>query len=538
MTIADRRVPPPEKCVLRYVLDRRAQECPDKVFIRLDDGTDWTYANFRQLVIETAAALRAHGVEQYDLVIAWLPNGLDAIRLWFAINYLGAVFVPINTAYRGQILEHAINKAGASLMIAHGQFVDRLDGLALTDLTDVILLGATDPAAKVGELRFHNAETLRVEGAAPPPLEKDIMPWDTQKIIYTSGTTGPSKGVLCSYAHLTANCEVFEDLGPDDRLLIGLPLFHVGGTISAYRALLRSGSMAIIPSFNAKNFWEVVREHGVTMLTLLGAMTAFLMKEPPGPDDRNHPLRKAVTVPLTDEALAFGHRFGVDIYTVFNMTETSWPIFSDKNPLIRNTCGKVRDGVEARIVDVHDREVAIGEVGELMLRTDAPWAMNHGYFRDPQATADAWRNGWFHTGDAFRRDVEGNYFFVDRIKDSIRRRGENISTYEVEAEILSHPAVREVAVIGVPSEFGEDDVLAVVAPVANASIDPAGLLEYLRPRMAYFMIPRYIRILPELPKTQTHKVEKHVLRAGGITADTWDREAAGIVVRREKITPA
>ncbi|MGE4306291.1 MAG: AMP-binding protein, partial [Novosphingobium sp.] len=208
MTIADSRVPQPEECVSRYVLDRRAEEHPHKVFIRLDDGTDWTYAQFRELVIETAAALRSHGVKQYDFVIVWLPNGLDAIRLWFAINYLGAVFVPINTAYKGKILEHAINKAGASLMVAHPQFVERLEGLSLSDLNDVITVHSSETAEPVVGLRFHDADTLRVECAAPPPHEADIMPRDTQKIIYTSGTTGPSKVVLCSYAHLTANCEV------------------------------------------------------------------------------------------------------------------------------------------------------------------------------------------------------------------------------------------------------------------------------------------------------------------------------------------
>ena len=162
--------------------------------------------------------------------------------------------------------------------------------------------------------------------------------------------------------------------------------------------------------------------------------------------------------------------------------------------------------------------------------------MNHGYHNNPEATARAWRNGWFHTGDAFRRDAEGNFFFVDRLKDAIRRRGENISSFEVEAEVGTYPAVREAAVVGVPSEFGEDDVLAVVAPVAGRSIDPAELVRYLMPRMAHFMVPRYVRVLPELPKTPTQKVQKNILRAEGVTADTWDREAAGIHVRREKLS--
>jgi crotonobetaine/carnitine-CoA ligase len=260
------------------------------------------------------------------------------------------------------------------------------------------------------------------------------------------------------------------------------------------------------------------------------------MKQPPGPRDRDHPLRMAVMVPLPDDALAFGERFGIDVYTTFNMTEISCPIYSQRNPPIRGTCGVTRDGVQCRVVDENDCELPHGEVGELVVRTDVPWAMNAGYHKNAPATAKAWRNGWFHTGDAFRRDAAGNFFFVDRIKDAIRRRGENISSFEVESEIGAHPAVREAAVVAVPSEFSEDDVLAVVAPVPGERIDPVALIEFLRPRMAHFMIPRYIRVVDELPKTPTQKVQKNLLRDQGLTRDTWDREAAGIVLKRERLS--
>jgi crotonobetaine/carnitine-CoA ligase len=264
-------------------------------------------------------------------------------------------------------------------------------------------------------------------------------------------------------------------------------------------------------------------------------MTSFLVKATPRPEDRSHTLRTAVVIPLSDEAIEFSKRFAVNIYTTFNMTETSWPLMSACNPSVRGTCGRVRPGVEARIVDENDIEVACGEVGELILRTAAPWAMNHGYLGNPEATASAWRNGWFHTGDGFRRDADENYFFVDRLKDSIRRRGENISSFEVEAEIGLFPAVGEVAAIGVSSEFGEDDVLAVIAPKSGYVVDPLELIEFLRPRMTHFMIPRYIRVVPELPKTETQKVKKSLLREEGITPDTWDREVAGVSVKRDRL---
>jgi crotonobetaine/carnitine-CoA ligase len=246
-------------------------------------------------------------------------------------------------------------------------------------------------------------------------------------------------------------------------------------------------------------------------------------------------LRQAIMVPLAEDAADFTARFGVDIYTVFNMTEISCPILSEKNPDVPKTCGRVRGGFEARVVDEYDMEVPHGTVGERIVRADEPWTMNHGYNGNPEATARAWRNGWFHTGDAFRRDDAGNFFFVDRIKDAIRRRGENISSFEVEAEIVSHPMVRETAVVGVPSEFGEDEVMAIVAAVPGADLDPLEIISFLSPRLPHFMVPRYIRFMTELPKTPTQKIEKHVLRSEGITKDTWDREQAGIRLKREKL---
>jgi crotonobetaine/carnitine-CoA ligase len=264
-------------------------------------------------------------------------------------------------------------------------------------------------------------------------------------------------------------------------------------------------------------------------------MIPFLMKAPPTPRDRDHTLRQVVMVPLAEDAAEFTARFGVDIYTVFNMTEISCPILSEKNPDVPKTCGRIRAGFDARVVDENDMEVPHGTVGELIVRADEPWTMNHGYNANPEATSRAWRNGWFHTGDAFRCDEAGNFFFVDRMKDAIRRRGENISSFEVEAEIGAHTKVRETAVVGVPSEFGEDEVMAVVAAVPGANIDPVDLISFLTPRLPHFMVPRYIRFMTDLPKTPTQKIEKHVLRAEGITADTWDREKAGIRLKREKL---
>jgi crotonobetaine/carnitine-CoA ligase len=303
----------------------------------------------------------------------------------------------------------------------------------------------------------------------------------------------------------------------------------------SFAMLARGGSIVVPERFSTDQFWPMVRKYEVTAVFLLGVMATFLLKAPQGPQDRDHRVKKCFIVPLSAGSEEFHQRFGLDVYTIFNMTEISSPIVSEPNPKVRGTCGKVRKGVEVRLVDENDCEVALGEVGEMLVRTDRPWAMNSGYYKAPEATARAWRNGWFHTGDAFRQDADGFFFFVDRMKDAIRRRGENISSFEVEAEILAHPDVREAAAIAVPSELEEDEVMAVVAPAPGRGIDPAQLIEFLRDRLAFFMIPRYIRVLDELPKTPSSKVLKTDLRAQGVTADTWDREKAGIHIKRDRI---
>jgi len=505
------------------------------VFVVFENGESWTYAALRQRVRIVASSLAKLGVRQDDFVLSWLPNGPDALTVWFALNYLGAVYVPANTGYRGHLLEHVIANSDARLMVADSRLLDRLAGIDPAALRHIVCVGTTTPPPLPGIEFLPEAVLVEGDGTVAEP-ERPIMPWDTQTVIYTSGTTGPSKGVLSSYLQLYSTASAFFAVTADDRNMASLPMFHAGGTGAIYRMLVKGGSTALVESFRTQTFWETVRQTQTTTLTLLGAMIPFLLKEPPSPRDRDHPLRHVVMVPLSDDAQAFADRFGVDVYTTFNMTETSCPIVSDRNPAMRGTCGRPRAGVEARVVDENDCEVAPGEIGELILRADVPWSMNHGYHKNPQATAQAWRNGWFHTGDAFRYDAAGNFFFVDRLKDAIRRRGENISSFEVEAEIGAHPAVREAAVIAVPSEFGEDEVMAVVTPVPGKTVEPEELIGFLVPRLAHFMVPRFVRVMDDLPRTPTQKIQKHLLRSEGVTADTWDREKAGIILKRERLS--
>jgi crotonobetaine/carnitine-CoA ligase len=528
----DPRMGPLDEIVLRDALERQARERPDKLFAIFEDGTSWTYRETLDSALRTANALRRLGVQQGDKVLSWLPNGKDALRVWFGLNCLGAVVVPINIAYRGRLLEHVVHNAEAKLIVAHAELADRLNDIDRAVLATAIIVGGS---ASPQGLEVLPAAALDCDDATPPVLARPIAPWDTQSIIYTSGTTGPSKGVLSSYFHLRSMGIALPELTENDRFLINLPLFHVGGTMPITAMLLRGGSIVVVRGFETERFWSIVREENITATILLGAMVGFLHKRPPAAEDRGHPLRWATIAPYNDAAVSFGTRFGCDVYCHFNMSEVSVALRSGANPPIIGSCGLPREGVTTRVVDENDCEVPQGTDGELVLRTDCPWEMSHGYFRNPEATALAWRNGWFHTGDSFRVESDGCFTFVDRIKDAIRRRGENISSAEVEAEVMAHSLVKEAAAVAVPSEHGEDEVLVAVVLVESAVLDPADLIHFLVPRMPHYMVPRYVRIVEELPRTPTHKVLKHVLRAMDISAEVWDREKANIPVKATRI---
>jgi carnitine-CoA ligase len=529
----DPRMPAPEACIQRHMLERWAATQPDKLFAIFADGTRWTYAQTLRETIRTANALRALGVRQGERVMVWLPNSMECLKVWFGLNHLGAVFVPLNLAYRGNLLRHAVSLTEARLGIVHADLYRRLGEIDRARLEEIVVrCGEGEP---LEGLKVLPSAALESDDDTVPVLERPIAPWDMQSIIFTSGTTGPSKGVMSSYMHLYAMAAAAPFLRSDDRYMINLPMFHSGGVMPVTAMLIHGGTIVMVDSFNTETFWRTVRETGITTAVLLGVMGSFLLKQPPGPDDRNHTLRTCTYVPLNDTAPQFHARFGTEIHTHFNMTEISMPIVSQPNPTALGSAGRKRDGVDVRIVDENDCEVPVGTVGELVVRTDCPWSLNHGYAANPEATMRAWRNGWFHTGDGFRVDAEGNYYFVDRLKDAIRRRGENISSFEVESEVLAFPAVREAAAVAVKSEVAEDEVMAVVALREGESFDPGELIAFLRPRMAHFMIPRYVRVVDALPRTPTAKIEKVKLREAGITDDTWDREAAGIVIKREKV---
>jgi len=536
MTIPIDTTYPAETCVLRYALERNARLKPDAIYAVFESGERWTFADTLQHIATVAANLYALGVRQGDRVVLVMPNGAPALKVMFGINYLGAVYVPVNPALRGSALAHVLSDSGAAIAIAHESAAERVIAAEIPSIKIVVCPHAASHGAPDG-LSLVDMDILLRRGTPPAPEPTPIRPFDTQSIIYTSGTTGRPKGVLSSYMHSYSSMspDTWTCINANDRQLLHMPVFHVGGAFISSVALCVGSSIAVVERFRTEKFWMQIREMEVTSAFLLGAMATFLLKQPPRADDRDHPLRMVFIVPLGQSGPPFRERFGVDVFTIFNMTEISTPLISEANPAKDSVCGRPRPLVEVRLVDENDCPVPDGTVGQMIVRTTAPWAMNHGYHNNPEATVNAWRNGWFHTGDAFLRDADGDYRFVDRLKDAIRRRGENISSYEVEVELLSHPDIREAAAIPVPSDVSEDEILAVVALVNGSRLSPPDIIAHLQPRMAPHMVPRYIRIVDELPKTPTEKVEKHVLRTAGVTPDTWDRECGSTRSSRQNL---
>ncbi|MEQ8296658.1 MAG: AMP-binding protein [Nitratireductor sp.] len=522
-----------DEAVLPAMLAKWATASPDALCVRFDNDEEWSYRDAWSTARTAAAALGKLGIEKGEVVLVWLPNGQALIRAWFGISMLGAVYTPMNIALRGSMIEHLIRNSGASVLIAHHELVERLETLDLSGLRRIIVCGGDDiePVAGVSivsETVLSQAQALNGQ----PELE----PWDIAAVLYTSGTTGLAKGVLVPYAQLsTAGLAAHGYLRATDRIYIFTPLFHTVAMSAVYAALGKGASVHVADSFHARTFWHDIRAAGCNrILGLISSMTSYLAKTLPAGEQC--PFDFAMMSPITPDTAEFAKAQSFDYFAAYSMTEISVPIISPVNSEVYGSCGRQRDGIECRLVDPFDNDVAPGEVGELIVRSDLPWTMNVGYLNDPVSTATAWRNGWFHTGDAFRQDEHGNFYFVDRLKDAIRRRGENISSIEVELEIAAFPGITEVAVIGVPTAHGDDDVMAIIAIGEGGNVEPATLIEHLAERLPHFAVPRFIRSMQSLPKTSTGKIKKHELRSNEVGADVWDREAHGIALKRTKLS--
>jgi carnitine-CoA ligase len=502
------------------MLAERARQTRDELcLIEAESGLAVTNGQLDRDARRLGAGLAALGVAAGDTVATMLPHCADTYRIWFGLAGLGALEVPVGTRYRGRMLGHILGDSGAQVVIvddAHVAEVARVLGEhALPHVRAVVVRGDAGPHA-VG-----STAALRLsEVAIDPPGDaamREPMARDLALVLYTSGTTGPSKGVLVPWGQVHATVTgVFPDgtCVPGKVLYGPFPPNHIGGRLFAGLAIQYGIPAVIRDAFSASAYWADVGRYGCTTTALVSAMVSILLSAPERADDHENPLRDVLMNPLTPESETFRTRFGVRVCTDYNMTETSIPLHSGWDITDWRSCGKVRPGYHARLVDERDLPVAEGEIGELVCRTDDPWAMNAGYLGRPEETTAAWRNGWFHTGDAFRMDAGGRYYFVDRIKDAIRRRGENVSSFEIEREVLDHPEVSECAAIGVRSELGEQDIKVFVVRRPGSDLTAAALLKHVRARCADFMVPRYVEFLAELPRTEaTQKVKKSELRA-------------------------
>ena len=503
-------LPSRDLVVTRAILERQAGERPEALCAIGADGERWTWADARGVADRAASALTRRGVVAGDHVLIFLPNGLDWLRAWWGVASLRAVMVTVNVSLHGESLRHVCAESGATVIIADPARAELVTELGLG-------LQVVDPA----ELAAGDTHTVA--------LDRRPEVWDIHAVNFTSGTTGPAKGVLTPYlATYMGGINAMGAAGgltAEDRWLVDTPLFHVSGQMTALVAMSAGAVMLVREKFAGSEYWSVIAATGATHALLVGTMAAYLQAFPPSPAERAHRLRVVVLAPMVADPAAFRERFGVaQLCSVYGQTEISSPLLIPPGAdIVPGSVGRPRHGVEVRIVDDHDVPVPVGQTGELVVRTERPWEMNLGYFGHPVESMTAWRNGWFHTGDAFRRDAEDNFFYVDRIRDTLRRRGENISSFEVEAAVLAHPDVLEAACVGIAADLGEQEVKVFVVPAGGRTIDPLALTHFLIERLPRFMLPRFVEVVSDLPKNQTLRVQKFVLRSLPNTEQTWDR---------------
>lgn len=527
------------------VLARQARERPDNRFMQFEDGPSLTYGEAHLAANSMGNAYTQAGVGTGDHVVLMLHNRLEYLWSWIGLSRIGAVTVAVNTAYKGRFLTHVLTNCRARIAVVEPEFLPWLAEIEDT-IPDLAIVYVPSDGADVPRPDFRRIEIRSFDTLLHGPddeIRSDVAYSDIGMIMFTSGTTGPSKGVLMPNGHLHLmgkSMQLAMRLQPEDRYYICMPLFHAQGILmQTYGTMLAGGSAVLMKTFKASTWIDDVRKYQVTATNLLGAMNDFVLSQPARPDDADNDLRILCALPVTnDTMLALQNRFGVTKFTeLFGMTECNLPVFRPFDAPNEAGCsGKVWDEYFEVIV-AHpdtDEELPVGEVGEILVRPKEPFCFMQGYNGMPDRTVETWRNFWFHTGDAGRFDERGFLWYIDRIKDTIRRRGENISSYEVEAVLLEHEAVAEAAAVAVKAELGgEDEVLACI--VVNPDVprpEPAALLDFCTSRMPYFAVPRFIEFVDEIPKTPSSKIQKNKLRERGLTDTTWDREAVGYKVRR------
>jgi len=523
--------PPSERTVPKMLL-RQAERHGPRRLVSIG-GLTLTYAEASETAAGYARALAAAGIKAGDRVALMCGNRAELLLTILGCAWLGAIAVPINVASRGAQLEHILSNCGARLMVIEREFAPVLAPLDRGRFP-------LDALWLVGEGNGRNIESFQCLPFPPPQKAlppHPVEPGDTFAILYTSGTTGLSKGVCCPHAQYFWWAVYTGDLigvREGDVLLTTLPMFHTNALNAFFQALLNGATLAVEPRFSASGFMSALARHNATVTYVLGAMVPMLLAQPPGEADRAHKVRIALAPAVPAQFHAqFTERFGFGLLDGYGSTETNCIMGAPLAEQRPGLMGRLLDGFSARVVDAQDNELPNGEAGELILRADEPFAFATGYFGMPEKTVEAWRNLWFHTGDRVIRESDGFYRFLDRMKDAIRRRGENISSYEVEQVLVGHPQVENAAVFPVRSELAEDEVMAAVVLRHGEKLGYEALLDYCQPRMPYFAVPRYLEYVDALPVTENGKVTKYKLRERGITTATWDRDKAGYKVSRK-----
>jgi crotonobetaine/carnitine-CoA ligase len=505
-----------------------AEQDPGRPFLRDPAGGSRTYGEVHEHSLRWADAFQSAGVRPGDNVTVMVRTSILAQEHWLGLGWLRAVYTGVNTDFRGNSLVYVLANSRARHMICAFEFLDRLEEIASRSSTlEVVIVPDADSSDLPSRFPFRLVgvgelwESARVADGLPVPQRHEIS-----SITYTSGTTGASKGVLVPWGRLWPEV-AWLDLGPDDIYYSPFPVFHLSGLCPMAWLGFPGGQVVLRESFKTQQFWDDVRRFGCTATALIPVMMNWLLDQAPRPDDLDNPLRVVSGAPIVPRVDQFKKRFGVEMRTVYSTTEVGMPLYAGPDVSAdRASTGKwCAPGFEARVVDEHDYEVPHGQIGELLVRSREPWRMLSGYFGMPEKSAEAWRNGWFHTGDGFIQDNDGHYHFVDRITDYLRRRGENIASMEVEAYVNEHPSVAETAAIGVPSEYGEDEVKVCVVLHEGHDLRPAELHAFLSARMPAFMVPRYIEYLDNPERTEAMKrIKKPPLREHPLNDRTWDAD--------------
>jgi crotonobetaine/carnitine-CoA ligase len=518
---------------------------------RLDVDPDGPYLDFegveysaRRMDAESnrlAHALARAGVSKGDRVATLLENGPAQVVSFFAALKLGAVQVPVNTAYKGDFLRHQLADSGSKVIVVQGDFAGRVAPVAGPDLPELgaaIVVGPPDEV--IDAVPTDDWDDVLAQSSDEPVPDAGVRPADLACFIYTAGTTGPSKGCMLPHNYIVALADQIArawQRRPDDVVITPLPLFHFNAiSVCVVGTLVVGGRASIARRFSVSRFWPEVRRTGATIASMLGSLAILIADAEDHPDQQGHRLRLCAAAPMPpDIDRIWNERFGCQTFSAgYGLTEASLismlPAGETNKP---GAAGKPNTvDFEVRLVDDDDVEVPVGEIGEIVCRPTGPNLMFAGYWRRPEATVAVLQNLWFHTGDLARLDEDGFLYFVDRKKDYLRRRGENISSFEMERTFHGHAAIKDVAVHSVPSEMGEDEVKVTAVLQPDARLEAADLCEWCAERLPYFAIPRYIEFRDDLPRNPVGRVLKYQLRDEGVTPTTWDREAAGVTFER------